>query len=118
MKRIGIGTLVLSLLVAGSALLTDLAVAAEGKEKAVTISGVSNCAQCTTAIKGHDLMLNLENGLRVVIKGKDASIKAAHKVRKSEKTMTATLVGPILVKKDGDGKPYLEATASKVAIKS
>jgi len=84
----------------------------------ITVTGKSACAQCEGIAKGHDIALTTENGVTFVLKGKGDDYKAAHKVRKQGKVITATLMGAITPMSNDAGEPYLEAAVSGVQIKS
>ena len=92
---------------------------ARAEEKAKTITGKSACATCSGVTSaGHSIMLVDADGARWVLLGDSDSYKAAHKDRKSEKKMTATLDGEPVVKKDSDGKEYKEVKVSDVKVES
>lgn len=106
-------------LIAVLALSLGFAGFSKAEEKAKTVSGKSSCATCsgvTTA--GHNIMLVDDKGERWVLTGDSDSYKAAHKDRKSDKKMTATLSGEVAVKKDENGKAYNEVKVSDVKIES
>ena len=103
------------------AVLMSLACASlvKAEEKAKTVQGKSACATCSgVTASGHALMLVDAKGQRWVLTGDSESYKAAQKVRTDEKTMTATLAGDPVVKKDENGKEYKEAKVSDVKIES
>ena len=84
-----------------------------------TITGKSACATCSgVTASGHALMLITSDGERWVLIGDSDSYKSAHDVRKQDKTMTATLAGDPVVKKDPDGKEYKEVQVSDVKVES
>ncbi len=118
MKRLTLLLVAASLVAAlGFYRVTDTLAAADKDAKPVTITGKSACAQCDGDIKGHDVMLYTDGGIRFVVKGSGAAYKAAHKVRKDGKTMTAVLAGPIVAKKDKNKKAYLEVACVDIKIK-
>ena len=82
-----------------------------------TVTGKSACATCSGVTSaGHAIMLVDSTGQRWVLVGDSDSYKAAHKVRADEKTMTATLAGDPVVKKDELGKEYKEVKVSDVKV--
>ena len=84
-----------------------------------TVTGKSACATCSGVTSaGHNVMLITPDGERWVLTAdKDnASYKAAHDVRKEDKTMTATLAGDPVTKKDANGKEYKEVKVSEIKI--
>jgi len=86
-------------------------------KKAKTVSGKSGCATCDgMPVTGHKILLTAEDGTRWVLEGDDATYKAAHKVRKDGKKMTATISGEPVTKKDDAGKEYKEAKISAIKI--
>lgn len=88
-------------------------------EAAKTVTGKSACATCSGVTSaGHAIMLVTANGERWVLIGDDATYKAAHDVRKDDKTMTATLAGEPVVKKDENGKEYKEVKVVSVKVES
>ena len=90
---------------------------ADKKTEAKTVSGKSGCATCDgLPVKGHKILLTADDGTRWVLDGSDADYKAAHKVRKDGKKMTATLSGEPQTKKDDSGKEYKEAKISKIKV--
>ena len=92
---------------------------ARAEEKAKTVSGKSACATCSgVTSEGHAIMLVDDKGDRWVLVGDSDSYKAAHKDRKSDKKMTATLVGDPVVKKDENGKEYKEVKVTDVKVES
>jgi methionine-rich copper-binding protein CopC len=99
---------------AGSTLTTD----APKSESAVkTITGKSACATCEGVTSdGHAILLIQKDGTRWVLDGDSASYKAAHELRKMGKTITATLAGEPVTKKDSDGKEFKEVKVSEVKI--
>ena len=87
------------------------------KAEAKTVSGKSSCSKCDgLPVKDHEIMLTADDGTRWVLTGDSASYKAAFKVRKSDKKMTATLDGEPVTKKDDSGKEYKEAKISKIKV--
>lgn len=89
--------------------------AAESK----TITGKSACATCEgVTADGHAILLIDKDGYRWVLLGKGEAYDAAHKVRKEGKTITATLAGDPVVKKDSDGKEFKEVKVSDVKVES
>ena len=113
MKRI-----VLSI-IAVLALSLGFAGLSKAEDKAKTVSGKSACATCSgVTAADHALMLVDDKGDRWVLTGDSDSYKAAHKERKNDKKMTATISGEVTVKKDENGKAYNEAKASDVKIES
>ena len=91
--------------------------AGKKKSEAKTVSGKSGCATCDgMPVKGHKILLTADDGTRWVLEGDDATYKAAHKVRKDGKKMTATLSGEPVTKKDDAGKEYKEAKISAIKI--
>lgn len=94
---------------------SDKPVAAKGEAK--TISGTSGCATCDgLPVKGHAIKLTTASGETFVLIGSGDAYKAAHKVRKEGKTITATLAGEPVVKKTDDGKEYKEVNVSDVKV--
>ena len=92
---------------------------AKADSAAKTITGKSACATCSGVTEsGHAIMLVDANGQRWVLIGDSDSYKAAHKVRTDDKTMTATLAGEPVTKRDSDGKEYKEVKVSDVKIES
>lgn len=94
---------------------------AAGSEKtaatAKTITGKSACATCEGVTPdGHAILLIDKDGYRWVLIGDSEGYKAAHKVRQNGKTITATLAGEPVVKKDSDGKEFKEVKVSDVKI--
>lgn len=84
-----------------------------------TITGKSACATCSGVTEsGHAIMLVTPDGDRWVLIGDSPSYKAAHEVRSDDKTMTATLAGDPVVKKDATGKEYKEVKVSDVKVES
>ena len=93
--------------------------AARAADAPKTITGKSSCATCSGVTEsGHALMLVTSAGERWVLIGDSDSYKSAHDVRKQDKTMTATLAGEPVVKKDADGKEYKEVKVSDVKVES
>ena len=87
------------------------------KTETKTVSGKSGCATCDgLTAKGHQILLTADDGTRWVLEGSDADYKAAHKVRKEGKKMTATLSGEAQTKKDDSGKEYKEAKTSDIKV--
>lgn len=87
------------------------------KAEAKTVSGKSGCATCDgLPVKGHKILLTADDGTRWVLEGDSAAYKAAHKVRKEGKKMTATLAGKPVTKKDDEGKEYKEAKISSIKV--
>ena len=88
-------------------------------DKAKTVSGKSECATCSgVTADGHAIMLVDAKGVRWVLVGDSDSYKAASKVRKDDKKMTATLAGDPVTKKDDNGKEYKEVKVSDVKVES
>jgi len=82
-----------------------------------TVTGKSECATCSgVTAAGHNIMLVDRDGNRWVLVGDSESYKKAHEVRKAGKTMTATLAGDPVTKKDANGKEYKEVKVSDVKI--
>jgi hypothetical protein len=82
-----------------------------------TVTGKSACATCEGVThSGHNIMLIAKDGVRWVLIGSSSSYKSAASVRKEGKTMTATLDGEPVTKKDDDGKEYKEVKVSDVKI--
>src|SRR5437868_5873370 len=78
---------------------------AEKAEAPKTVTGKSECATCSGVTSAdHQIMLVDKDGTRWVLVGKGDSYKKAHDVRKSGKTMTATLSAAPVTKKDDAGK--------------
>jgi hypothetical protein len=89
----------------------------KSEAKAKTVSGKSSCATCDgLPVKGHKIMLTADDGTRWVLEGDNAAYKAAHKVRKDDKKMTATLASEPVTKKDDSGKEYKEAKISAIKV--
>ena len=87
------------------------------KAEAKTVSGKSGCATCDgLPVKGHKILLTADDGTRWVLDGSDADYKAAHKVRKNDKKMTAKLSSEPVTKKDDSGKEYKEAKISEIKV--
>ncbi len=105
-----------SLVVGGLALWQSPQAFAEEHKDAATATGTSTCAQCSEPIAGHDVMLNLSEKVRLVLKGSGENYKKAHSVRKQGKKMTAVLKGELQVKKDDNGDPYLCSKVEKIKI--
>ena len=113
MKRIVLSVIAVLALSLGFASLSK----ADEKAVAKTVTGKSECATCSgVTTDGHALMLVDDKGDRWVLTGDSDSYKAAHKDRKSEKKMTATITGEVAVKKDDKGKSYNEAKVTDVKI--
>lgn len=90
---------------------------AEKAEAAKTVTGKSECATCSGVTSAeHQIMLVDKEGTRWVLVGKGDSYTKAHDVRKSGKTMTATLAGDPVTKKDAAGKEYKEVQISDIKI--
>ena len=82
-----------------------------------TVTGKSECATCSgVTAAGHNIMLVDKDGNRWVLVGDSDAYKKAHEVRKAGKTMTATLAGDPVTKKDANGKEYKEVKVSDVKI--
>ena len=82
-----------------------------------TVTGKSECATCSgVTAAGHNIMLIDKDGNRWVLVGDSDAYKKAHEVRKAGKTMTATLAGDPVTKKDANGKEYKEVKVSDVKI--
>ena len=82
-----------------------------------TITGTSACATCSGVTSaGHQIMLVDKDGHRWVLIGSSESYKKAHEVRDDGKTMTATLDGQPITKKDSKGKEYFEVKVSDIKI--
>ncbi len=114
MKRSNL--LVLGVMVMAMAMYGRLA-SAEDAASPKTISGKSACATCSGVTSaGHAIMIVADDGTRWVLVGDSASYKAAHDVRKQGKTMTATLAGEPVERKDEDGKAYKEVKVSDVKV--
>lgn len=93
------------------------AAAADKAEAAKTVTGKSECATCSgVTAAGHNVMLVDKDGTRWVLVGDSDSYKKAHEVRKAGKTMTATLAGDPVTKKDSTGKEYKEVKVSDIKI--
>ena len=89
------------------------------EDKTKTVSGKSECATCSgVTASGHNIMLVDDKGARWVLVGDSDSYKAASKVRKDDKKMTATLAGDPVSKKDENGKEYKEVKVSDVKVES
>lgn len=90
------------------------------KAAAKTITGKSACSTCDgMPVKGHAIYVVAEDGTRWVLVADKESTKGfaeAHKVRKEHKTMTATLAGEPVTKKDDAGKEYKEVKVSEIKI--
>ena len=90
---------------------------AAAEDKAKTVSGKSACATCDGVTDdGHSIMLVAEDGTRWVLKGEGDDYKAAHKVRKDGKTMTAKLKGEPKTEKDSDGKEFMVAQVESITV--
>jgi hypothetical protein len=90
---------------------------AEKAEAAKTVTGKSECATCSGVTSAeHQIMLVDKEGTRWVLVGKGDSYQKAHEVRKAGKTMTATLAGEPVTKKDATGKEYKEVQISDIKI--
>jgi len=100
------------------ALWANLAHAADDKAApAKTVTGKSECATCSGVTSaGHNVMLVDKDGTRWVLVGDSDSYKKAHEVRKASKTMTATLAGDPVTKKDANGKEYKEVKVTDIKI--
>jgi hypothetical protein len=86
---------------------------------AKTVTGKSGCATCAGVTSdGHAILLTDKDGQRWVLLGSGDDYKAVHAVRKSGKTITATLAGDPVTKKDSDGKEYSEVKVSSIKIES
>jgi len=122
MKRANLFVLALALIAVCA--WTGAAVAADKADKATkaekkTITGKSDCATCSGITEdGHQIMLVDKKGMRWVLIGDSESYKKAHKVRMDEKTMTATLAGDPVSKKDRFGKEYKQVKVSDVKVES
>ena len=82
-----------------------------------TITGKSACATCEGVTKdGHAILLVDKTGMRWVLVGEGEHYKAAHEHRKEGKTITATLAGEPITKKDSEGKEFKEVKVSDVKI--
>ena len=87
------------------------------KSEAKTVSGKSSCSKCDgLPVKDHEIMLTADDGTRWVLSGDSADYKAAFKVRKNDKKMTATLDGEPSTKKDDSGKEYKAAKVKSIKI--
>jgi hypothetical protein len=89
------------------------AMAADG---AKMVTGKSSCGGCSGVTGSCCVLLTDKDGGRWALSGDSDSVKAAFQARHSGKTMTATLAGKPVSKKDGDGKEYKEVKVSKVSI--
>jgi hypothetical protein len=87
-------------------------------DAAKTVSGKSSCGGCAGVVHGCCLMLTDSDGGRWILRGTSESLKAAFDARKDGKTMTATLAGKPVTRKDGAGKEYNEVKVSAVKIGS
>ena len=97
----------------------NIARADDKADKPKTISGKSACATCSGVTSaGHKIMIVDSDGYRWVLLGDNDAYKAAHKERKNDKKMTATLDGEPVVKKDSDGKEYKEVKVSDIKVES
>ncbi|MDB5300123.1 MAG: hypothetical protein JWO87_1786 [Phycisphaerales bacterium] len=85
--------------------------------EAKTVSGKTGCATCEgVTAKGHSILLTDKDGYRWVLLGDGPAYKKIHEVRKDGKTVTATLSGDPVVKKDSDGKEYKEVKISDIKV--
>jgi hypothetical protein len=99
MKRSHLLTVAMGIL--SLALFANLSQAAEKAEAAKTVTGKSECATCSgVTAAGHNVMLVDKDGTRWVLVGDSESYKKAHDVRKSGKSMTATLAGEAVTNKE------------------
>jgi len=99
------------------ALCSNFANAAEKAVPGKTVTGKSECATCSGVTSAeHQIMLVDKEGTRWVLIGKGDSYKKAHEVRKAGKTMTATLAGEPVTKKDSNGKEYKQVEISDITI--
>lgn len=115
MKR----SFMLSALVAVLGLALSANFASAEKVAAKSISGKSECATCSGVTSaGHAIMLVAEDGTRyILVADKDTpGYTEAHKVRKDDKTMSATLAGEPVTKKDSAGKEYKEVKVSEIKV--
>ena len=100
------------------AVIFSLAAYAMAADASKTITGQSGCGGCSGVVNGCCVLLTDKDGGRWILRGDSASLKAAFQQRKEDKTMTATLVGKPVSKKDNDGKEYKEVKVSSVKVKS
>lgn len=99
------------------ALLSNFASAEEKAAAHKTVTGKSACATCSGVTSAeHQVMLVDKDGTRWVLVGKGEAYEKAHEVRKAGKTMTATLAGDPVTKKDATGKEYKEVKISDITI--
>ncbi|MDB5357022.1 MAG: hypothetical protein JWN24_3475 [Phycisphaerales bacterium] len=85
--------------------------------EAKTITGKTGCATCEgVTTKGHSILLTDKDGYRWVLLGDGPTYKKIHEIRKDAKTVTATLAGEPVVKKDPDGKEYKEVKISDIKV--
>lgn len=105
-------------LVAVVALVVGVGTYGMADDAAKTVNGKASCGGCDGVVKGCCVMLTDSDGVRWVLRGESESLKAAFKARHGKKTMTATLAGEPVAKKDGDGKEYKEVKVSEVKIGS
>ena len=81
------------------------------------VIGKSECATCSGVTTAeHQVMLVDKDGTRWVLVGKGDFYDKAHEVRKAGKTMTATLAGDPVTKKDASGHEYKEVPVSDIKI--
>ena len=81
------------------------------------VIGKSECATCSGVTTAeHQVMLVDKDGTRWVLVGKGDFYDKAHEVRKAGKTMTATLAGDPVTKKDASGHEYKEVSVSDIKI--
>ncbi len=106
------------LAVAAAALLLGFTVHATAADAAKTVSGKASCGGCSGVVKGCCVMLTDADGIRWILRGDNASLKAAFGARHSGKTMTATLAGKPETKKGNDGREYKEVKVSDIKIGS
>ena len=115
MKRSNLLSLAMAIL--SLALFANFAQAAEKAEAAKKVTGKSECATCSGVTSAeHQIMIVDTEGTRWVLVGKGDSYKKAHEVRKAGKTMTATLAGEPVTKKDSSGKEYKQVEISDITI--
>ena len=113
MKR---SILTAALAVMAMALFVNVAGAKEDAD-AKTVAGTSSCATCDgLPVDGHAILLTDADGKMWVVTGEGDDYKAAHKVRKDGKKMTATIDGEPETKKTDDGKEYMVAKVSKIEV--
>ena len=119
MRKLAVLTLAVAGIAAFAGFQTNAQADHHKKDKPVTITGKSGCAQCEGVSRGHDVFLETKSGIRIVLKKTDesaSSYRKAHGVRKQGKKMMAVLEGPIKAMGEGDDA-YLVAAVKKIKIK-